>query len=120
MPGVYDKGRGWRSRSTWKYNERVVRSLNDTCAICGHFCDTSLPAKLPLSPEVDHIIPVIRGGDPTGIENLCLVHKYCNQVKGTKLLSEMDMRNFMCPCVSYLKNRGRKRSWSEEVSDGEK
>ena len=42
----------------------------------------------PLSPVIDHIIPVAKGGHPSDIENLQLAHFYCNRQKSDKLFSK--------------------------------
>lgn len=39
----------------------------------------------PMSPSVDHIIPIARGGHPTNIDNLQLTHLSCNQTKGKNI-----------------------------------
>lgn len=62
--------------------------MYDTCAICGREVDKTLPAGTPLSPELDEIIPVSRGGSPYDIENLQLTHRICNERKGNKLSGE--------------------------------
>lgn len=36
-----------------------------------------------MSAEVDEIVPVSRGGDPLDIRNCQLVHRVCNQRKGS-------------------------------------
>lgn len=62
-----------------------VYAMSDHCAICGREVDTTLPAGSPLSPELDEIIPVSRGGSPTDINNLQLTHRRCNRMKGAKM-----------------------------------
>lgn len=64
--------------------KRVFAS-QDVCGICGREVDKTLPPGTPLSPELDEIIPVSRGGSPYDIENLQLVHRSCNQRKGAKM-----------------------------------
>lgn len=55
------------------------------CAICGKFVDKSLSQYEPMSAEVDHIIPIAKGGHPSAIDNLQLTHKICNQRKSDKV-----------------------------------
>lgn len=67
-----------------------VYAAQDHCGICGYEVDKTLPAGTPLSPELDEIIPVARGGSPYDIDNLQLTHRRCNRMKGTKLMDEMN------------------------------
>lgn len=43
----------------------------------------------PMSPCIDHIIPVDRGGAPSAIENLQLAHMYCNRQKSDKIIESV-------------------------------
>lgn len=63
--------------------ERVLAAY-DTCAICGQPIDKTLKTPHPLSPEVDEIIPVSRGGDPLDYRNCRLVHRRCNRLKSNR------------------------------------
>lgn len=58
------------------------------CAICGRPVDMELKAPDPMSPTVDHIIPINKGGHPSDINNLQLAHRICNRMKSDKLLEE--------------------------------
>lgn len=62
-----------------------VFASTDVCGICGYYVDKSLPPYTPMSPEVDEIIPVNRGGDPYQYENLQLTHRKCNRAKSDKM-----------------------------------
>lgn len=64
---------------------RRVYAMYDHCAICGREVDTTLKPGTPLSPELDEIIPVSRGGSPYDIDNIQLTHKICNLRKGSKM-----------------------------------
>ena len=66
-----------------------VLSTQDYCALCGKAVDKSLKTPHPMSPEVDEIIPVSRGGSPIDRTNVQLVHRSCNQLKGNRLESEL-------------------------------
>lgn len=67
---------------------RAIRArllaTQDICAICGRPIDKSLKTPHPLSPEVDEIVPVSKGGDPLDMRNCRLVHRICNQKRGNK------------------------------------
>lgn len=54
------RANGWRRDQL----RRRVLAAYDTCAICGRPVDKTLRSPHPLSPEVDEIVPVSRGGDP--------------------------------------------------------
>ena len=43
----------------------------------------------PLSPTVDHIIPVAKGGHPSDLDNLQLAHRCCNREKSDKLFARV-------------------------------
>lgn len=61
-----------------------VLAAHDTCAICGQPIDKTLRTPHPLSPEVDELVPVSRGGDPYSYANCRLVHRRCNRLKSNK------------------------------------
>mgnify|MGYP001950775089 FL=1 len=48
--------------------------------------DFSLKNPHPMSAQVDHLIPVSKGGHPSDISNLQLVHRTCNRQKSDKLV----------------------------------
>ena len=64
---------------------KKVFATQDVCGICGRPVDKTLPAGTPMSPELDEIIPVARGGSPHDIDNLQLTHRICNQRKGARM-----------------------------------
>lgn len=64
-----------------------VLAEETACGICGHPVDRTLRRTPdgkphPLSPEVDEIIPVSRGGNPLDRDNVRLAHRICNQRRG--------------------------------------
>ena len=50
-------------------------AASDVCHLCG----------LPGADEVDHVVPVARGGDEWDPLNLAPAHARCNRVKGARL-----------------------------------
>ena len=58
------------------------------CGLCGRPVDTSLPAGHPASPEVDHDIPVSRGGALYDRANAVIIHRVCNNWKSDRTLAE--------------------------------
>lgn len=81
-------------RSTLR--KRVIATY-DTCALCGREVDKTLHYLDPLAPEVDEIVPVSRGGSPYDWDNLQLVHRICNQRKGSKMAGDIDLRGVQNP-----------------------
>ena len=86
-----------------KVNPRLRRELRarvfamyDICALCGRSVDKTLPSTHPLSPNIDEIIPVSRGGSPYDIDNLQLTHKICNQRKGNRMPDD-ELKNCKNP-----------------------
>lgn len=72
-------------RSTFAKNKKKIYSTQDACGICGKPVDFTLKYPHPLSPCIDHIIPLVRGGHPSDISNLQLAHWTCNRQKSDKL-----------------------------------
>ena len=44
----------------------------------------------PMSPVIDHMIPVSKGGHPSAIENLQLAHRTCNRQKSDKMFNNQQ------------------------------
>ena len=65
-------------------NAQVLRQ-EDLCYLCGKFVDKSLKTPHPMSPEVDHVVPLARGGHPYARANKRLTHRSCNRRKSDKL-----------------------------------
>lgn len=72
----------------FKANKKIIYATQDVCGICGQPVDFNLKFPHPLSPCVDHIIPVAKGGHPSDITNLQLAHLSCNRAKSDKLYSQ--------------------------------
>lgn len=75
-------------RALYDHNKKIILATQSICGICGKPVDKSLKYPDPMSPTVDHIIPVARHGDPTSLDNLQLAHRYCNRMKSDKLQVE--------------------------------
>jgi 5-methylcytosine-specific restriction endonuclease McrA len=74
-------------------NLEVYSRFNYKCNHCG--IDTPLELKglcLPNSPEMDHIIPLCKGGQHTW-DNVQLLCRECNQAKGDTAPPEYDYIN---------------------------
>lgn len=72
-----------RSASLYLSADAIRKRDGDNCNICGLPVPADARKPHPLAAEVDHVLPISRGGthDP---ENLALVHKTCNIAKGNK------------------------------------
>jgi 5-methylcytosine-specific restriction endonuclease McrA len=58
------------------------------------------PPYTPMSCEVDHIIPISRGGAAYDIDNLQLTHAKCNRQKSNRLREDYgdeDPNANLCP-----------------------
>ncbi|MDV7712882.1 HNH endonuclease signature motif containing protein [Enterococcus casseliflavus] len=77
-------------RVAFEKNKKVLMKTQNTCGICGKPIDKSFKAPHPLSPVVDHVVPINKGGHPSSIENLQLAHWTCNRQKSDKLYSVKD------------------------------
>lgn len=72
------------NRTAFEKNRKIIFATQNTCGICGQPVDFSYKAPHPLSPTVDHIIPISKGGHPSDISNLQLAHRWCNRWKSDK------------------------------------
>ena len=80
---------GYRGNDNdWLRARKTIISSQEICGICGNPVDKTLKWPNPLSPTVDHIIPVIKGGHPTDLHNLQLAHWCCNRQKSDKLAQQ--------------------------------
>ena len=65
--------------------KKKIYATQTACGICGLPVDFEMKYPHPLSPCIDHIIPVAKGGHPSDVENLQLAHWACNRQKSDKL-----------------------------------
>ena len=72
-------------RRLYDQNKKIILATQSVCGICGKPVDKSIKYPDPMSPTVDHIIPVSRNGDPIALDNLQLAHRYCNRMKSDKM-----------------------------------
>lgn len=66
-------------------NKKIILATQSICGICGKPVDKSIKYPDPMSPTIDHIIPVALNGDPVALDNLQLAHRYCNRMKSDKM-----------------------------------
>lgn len=74
-------------RVAFDANKRKIYATQKECGICGQPVDFSLKFPHPLSPCIDHIIPVDKGGHPSDLQNLQLAHLTCNRAKSDKIIA---------------------------------
>ena len=75
-------------RLAFERNKKKIYATQTVCGICGKPVDFSLRYPHPLSPCIDHIIPIAKGGHPSDIENMQLSHWTCNRMKSDKIFSK--------------------------------
>lgn len=71
-------------RAAFDKNKKRIYETQTICALCGKPVDFKLKFPNPLSPTIDHIVPVSKGGHPSDISNLQLAHLSCNRAKANK------------------------------------
>lgn len=77
-----------RQRAQFDSNKAKILATQTVCGICGKPVDKSFKFPHPLSPSIDHIVPVSKGGHPSDIGNLQLTHLCCNRFKSDKLVEK--------------------------------
>lgn len=77
-------------RAQFESNKKKIFATQETCGICGQPVDFGFKFPHPLSPCIDHIIPVSKGGHPSDIGNLQLAHMGCNRQKSDKLAPPIE------------------------------
>lgn len=75
-------------RAQYAANRKYILATQSVCALCGKPVDKSLKSPHPLSPTVDHIIPVAKNGHPSDINNLQLAHRACNRAKSDRVMGD--------------------------------
>lgn len=76
---------GW-AKSSFQKAKKIIYASQTNCGICGRPVDFHKTFPDPWSATLDHIVPVVKGGDPASIENLQLAHLACNRAKSSKIL----------------------------------
>ena len=75
-------------RTQFDKNKKKIYATQTVCGICGRPVDFELRYPHPMSPCIDHIIPVSKGGHPSDLNNLQLAHRTCNRQKSDKIIAE--------------------------------
>ena len=112
---------GYRGvHSDWNRAKKTVLATQDICGICGNPVDKSYKWPHPLSPTVDHIVPIIKGGHPTDLHNLQIAHWCCNREKSDKLERQIREARPEEPEESEINNRDLPLSYQWEKYKAEK
>lgn len=82
-------------RTAFDKAKKRILMTQDVCGICGKLVDKKLKYPDPMSPVIDHIIPINKGGHPSAIENLQLAHWSCNRQKSDKLFKDKQEHKVM-------------------------
>jgi len=96
-------------RSAFDKNKKRILMTQTTCGICGKPVDKNLKYPDPMSPVIDHIIPIAKGGHPSSIDNLQLAHWSCNRQKSDKLYRDKDNE----PKIIGNRNLPQSMDWTE-------
>ena len=91
-------------RVMFEKNRGIVLKTQGVCGICGGPVDFTLRFPDPMSPTVDHIIPVSKGGHPSALENLQLAHRCCNRQKSDKFLIDLNQTKDRLATASKIDN----------------
>lgn len=75
-------------RLAFERNKKKIYATQTVCGICGKPVEFSYRYPHPLSPCIDHIIPVAKGGHPSDIDNMQLAHWCCNRMKSDKIYAK--------------------------------
>lgn len=79
-------------RGQFEKNRKRIYATQQLCGICGRPVDFKMKYPHPLSPCIDHIVPIAKGGHPSDIDNLQLAHWTCNRQKSDKLVSVTEVK----------------------------
>ncbi len=80
--------------------KKKIYATQTICGICGKPVDFQKKYPHPMSPSIDHIIPVAKGGHPSDPDNLQLAHWTCNRQKSDKLVERRVVPGDMQQVVS--------------------
>ena len=105
------------NRAAFEAARQKILKTQTVCGICGKPVDFSYRYPHPLSPTVDHIIPVSKGGHPSDSNNLQLAHRCCNRQKSDKLTLETKQNTKI---LLVKNNNGRYWSFPKgHIEEGE-
>ena len=80
--------------------EQVIERWGTDCHVCLQPINWNAPASPAKGPgweaggQIDHVVPISRGGEDK-LDNLKPIHALCNLRKGTKLMEELNLSEFL-------------------------
>ena len=83
-----------RNTTTRDRDRATIRRTEAPCHICGYPIDYAIPSPDPMSFEVDHVIPLARGGVDE-LANKAASHRVCNRAKWHTLAEDNAPRTFI-------------------------
>jgi len=83
-----------RNTATRDRDRAAIRRTKPPCHICELPIDYDLKSPDPMSFEVDHIIPLARGGADV-LANKAASHRSCNRTKWHSLAEDFAPRTFV-------------------------
>lgn len=83
-----------RSTTQRDRDRNAIRRTKPPCGICGGEIDYTLKSPDPGSFEVDHVLPLARGGTDT-LDNKQASHRACNRDKWHKVADDNAPRTFI-------------------------
>ena len=104
-------------RAVYERNKRRLLKTTTHCEICGQEIDINIKWPDPMSPVVDHIIPISKGGHPSNLSNMRILHNRCNRAKGDKLYMEAPKDNATEPQGDPNRNLPLSMDWTKYRSD---
>ena len=100
-------------RGIFEKNKKRIYATQTVCGICGRPVDFSLKYPQPLSPCIDHIIPIAKGGHPSDIDNLQLAHWTCNRQKSDKIIKKQGTATSNGTEIISNRNLPQSMNWEE-------
>jgi 5-methylcytosine-specific restriction endonuclease McrA len=82
-----------RNTTTRDQHRRAIARTKPDCALCGNPIDYTLRSPDPMSYEVDHIVPLARGGQDD-LSNKQASHRQCNRAKW-HTLPDLEPRTYV-------------------------
>ena len=105
-------------RAVYEKNKRRLLKTTTHCEICGGEINRNIKWPDPLSPVCDHRIPISKGGHPSSLDNMRIVHNFCNRAKGDKLFAETKPKdNATEPQGDPNRNLPWSMDWTKYRSD---
>lgn len=92
------RSQGWGFHRDAVFRAHIFKRDGYTCHICGDPTSSVYSAADPLSPVIDHLIPLVLPESPGHVpENTACAHRYCNQSKGARVRQEdWDLYHRLC------------------------